>query len=118
MQDRNQAAGALLKALARAFRDPRRQDVREQGIEERDLAFEANLLQPMDVELPRYANLKRGSIVRLLEQMERQGFIEFKDPKPGTLLRVLPTAAGKEIGDRLLRPWYIRVLGTLRIGRG
>ncbi len=110
MQYRSESAAPILKALAKAVRDPRRSDLRTEGIEERDLAFEAGLLLPMDTELPRYANVKRGAIVRILEQMEKQGLIQFKDAVPGRLYKVLPTAEGESIAERLLRPWHQKLM--------
>ncbi len=111
MTDKNEAAAALLKALVRAFQDPRRPEIMAEGIEERDLAFEADLLLPLEMEIPIYASQKRSSIVRLLEQMQKQGFIEFKNPRPGTLYRILPTPNGEKIGRELLTPWHSKLTG-------
>ena len=115
MTNSNEAAKAkaMLKALVRACREPRRQNLRSEGMDERDLAFEANLIIPMDMDMPRYAQIKRGAIVRVLEQMKNQGLIEFIDPRPGTLYKVVPTPNGEEIGERLARPWYQRLLAPL-----
>ena len=116
MQYRSDFAAPILKALFRAVRDPRRSNLRTEGIEERDLALEAGILLPMEMELPKYANVKRGAIVRILELMEKQGLIQFKDPVPGTLYKVLPTAEGESIAERLLRPWRQKLMDWL-LGR-
>ncbi len=113
MYNSNETARAILKALRRAFQDPKRQHLRSEGMDERDLAFEADLIIPSDMELPRYASIKRGPIIRILEQMENQGLIEFNDPRPGTLYRVLPTRKGEELAESLSRPWYKGLLALL-----
>lgn len=113
MYDTNEAAGAILKALVRAFRDPKRQSLKSEGMDERDLAFEADLIIPIDMEMPRYAQVKRGAIKRALDQMRSQGLIEFKDYRPGTLYRIIPTPLGESLGETLSRPWYRRLRDRL-----
>jgi len=105
--------GAMVWALARAYRDPIRPWVREQGLEERDLAFEAGLLDPWEVEMPTYATQKRGRIVRLLREMQRRGWVDL-EPRPpygAYYVRLRPDAmealarARPGWGARLRRWW-------------
>ena len=80
---REETLFAVLLALTRAFHDPIRPKVREEGLEERDLAFEAHLLTPAEVEMSVYATQKRNRVLRLLRDMRDRGWIEM-EPKPPT----------------------------------
>lgn len=107
---------AMVWALARAYQDPIRPWVREQGLEERDLAFEAGLLAPWEVEMPTYATQKRGRIVRLLREMERRGWVdlEARPPYGAYYVRLRPDATAVLARARpgllgRLRRWWRRL---------
>ena len=112
-KDKNIIAGSLLIALVKAFKNPTRTAIREEGLDERDLAFEADLLSPMDMELVKYASTKRRSIVNILEQLEIQGLIRFKDKSPGILYKIFPTENGMTIGEKLMRPWFMNIFHSI-----
>ena len=113
LNDKNIIAGSLLIALVKAFKNPKRKSLWDNGLEERDLAFEASLLSPMDMELARYATTKRRTIVNILEQLEIQCLIHFEDKDPGKLYKIFPTQDGFSVGEKLMRPWFIKILHSI-----
>ena len=103
---REEALFAVLLALTRAFHDPIRPKVREEGLEERDLAFEARLLTPAEVEMSVYATQKRNRVLRLLRDMRDRGWIEM-EPKPptGAYHVYLKSTGLLYVRERLRPPW-------------
>ena len=110
-------AQAMLLALVRAYRDPLRPHIRQQGLDERDLAFEADLLIPAEVELPVYASQKRGAILRVLREMKARGWVDLRPTPPIGAYSVVLQAPGEAQAFRLLQPWWSKVWERLR-GRG
>ncbi len=107
------AEGVLL-ALVRACRDHLRPAIREQGIDERDLAYESALLQtPAEVEPTVYGSQKRNMVLRVLRKMQQDGLISMQ-MGPNGAYRVLPTPKGEEYADSLTRPWYAKLWERLR----
>ncbi|MBI4234423.1 MAG: hypothetical protein HY686_08285 [Chloroflexi bacterium] len=99
----------LLLTLVRAYHDPLRPAVRAKGLDERDLAFEADLLIPAEVEIPVYATQKRGYILRLLRGMESKEWVELEAAPPYGVYRVILKAAGEEYARALMRPWWVKL---------
>ena len=100
----------LLVALARAHVDRLRPDVRTDGLDERDLAFEAGLIQPMETELTIYATQKRGRIVRLLTEMKAFGWVEVEARPPVGSYHVMLQSEGMVAVREHLRPWWSKLL--------
>jgi len=113
LKDQNVIAGSLLIALINAFGNPKRKNLQDDGLEERDLAFEAGLLSPMEMELTKYATTKRGKIVYILEKLETQGLIRFHVKTPGILYKIFPTDQGQTIGQKLMEPWYMKIFHAI-----
>ena len=108
------AAQEMLVALARAHNDPRRPIVREKGIEERDLAFEAGFIEPPDMELTIYGTQRRNRILRLIREMQTRGWCQAEQlpPTGAYYVRLLP--AGQEAAvqkTQTSRSWWQRMVG-------
>ena len=103
---REETLFAVLLALTRAFHDPIRPKVREEGLEERDLAFEAHLLTPAEVEMSVYATQKRNRVLRLLRDMRDRGWIKM-EPKPptGAYYVSLSSTGLLYVRERMRAPW-------------
>ena len=103
---REETLFAVLLALTRAVHDPIRPKVREEGLEERDLAFEAHLLTPAEVEMSVYATQKRNRVLRLLREMRDRGWIEM-EPKPPTGAYYVSLKANGllHVQERMRTPW-------------
>jgi len=97
---------ALLLALIRARQDPARSDVREFGMDERDIAYEAGLLSPMETELTVYATQRRGGILRLLRQMREWGWIDFEPRPPMGAYHIFLLTEGQEYALKKTQPWW------------
>ena len=108
------AQAQVLLALMRACRDDLRPAIRREGIDERDLAFEASLLrQPSDVETTTYATRMRNSVLRVLRAMQREGLISM-ELGPSGAYRILPTPQGEKLAALLMRPWHRKLWDRLR----
>ena len=106
--------GQVLLALMRACRDDLRPAIRRDGMDERDLAFEAALLlRPSDVETTTYATRMRNSVLRVLRGMQQEGLITM-ELGPGGAYRILPTTQGERYVERLMRPWHRKLWDRLR----
>ena len=101
----------LIVALVGAFRDPRRKSLMETGIDERDLAYEADLLEPADVETARYVGHRRRGVVRTYKHMESIGLLKLVD-RSG-VFSVMPTETSMRYYDYFTKPfwkkWVLRV---------
>jgi hypothetical protein len=107
-------ADGVLVALVRACRDDRRPAIREKGHDERDLAYESDLLQePSEVESTVYGSQKRNMVLRVLRKMQRDGLISMEMGSNG-VYRVLPTSKGEEYAEFLMLPWYAKLWKRLR----
>ncbi|MFN3975192.1 MAG: hypothetical protein ACK4K2_07985 [Dehalococcoidia bacterium] len=104
----------ILFALLRAQHDPSRPNVQEQGLDERDLAFEADLIIPAEMEMAVYATQKRGHILSLLRTMKSRGLVDYAAYPPLGVYRVRLTPQGKETAANLFRPWWARLRNALR----
>ncbi|GBD11111.1 hypothetical protein HRbin23_00762 [bacterium HR23] len=104
----------ILFALLRAQHDPSRPDVQEHGLDERDLAFEADLIIPAEMEMAVYATQKRGHILSLLRTMKSRGLVEYTPTPPTGVYRVRLTPQGKEVALHILRPWWARLRDAFR----
>ena len=104
----------VLLALIRACRDDLRPAIRREGIDERDLAFEASLVQrPADLELSIYGTQMRNTVLRVLRGMQREGLITM-ELGPRGAYRVLPTSQGEKEAELLMRPWHRKLWDRLR----
>lgn len=103
---------AILVALVGAFRNPRRVDLQENGMDERDLAFEANLLDPPDVETARYIGHRRRGVLRTYRHMEGIGLLRLVDHKG--IFSVFPTETAGIHYEYLLKPFWEKWLLRLR----
>lgn len=107
---REQAIAELLVALVRAHQDPFRPTIREQGIEERDLAFEAGLLAPADMELAVYGTQKRRRVLTLLRQMQERGWARMEVMPPRGAYHIVLLPKGAEHADTITRSWWRRLM--------
>ena len=106
----NRQLTAMLHALAGAYRDPSRYDVKANGIEERDLAYEAGLLTPPEVENPLYGTQKRGLVLRLIRDMESFGWVVLTSPSPRGAHFVSLTRYGEELtkaNSQTIWSWFL-----------
>ena len=105
----------MLIALVRGYRDPGRREVRVEGMDERDLAVEANILIPADIDIPNYDLRRHKAVVQAIQQMESKGWVHVGN-KPrdifGFWSGIKPTPKGVYIALLLMRPWYQKVLGA------
>ncbi|MSQ13662.1 MAG: hypothetical protein EXR47_05975 [Dehalococcoidia bacterium] len=100
----------MLLALVLAYGDSARPQVREKGLEERDVAFEADMLAPPEMELTVYATQKRGRVLSLMREMHARGWarMEVIPPRGAYHLFLLPK--GMEHAAQITRPWWRRAL--------
>ncbi|MQF82892.1 hypothetical protein FIM02_01865 [SAR202 cluster bacterium AD-802-E10_MRT_200m] len=110
----NDEAVALLLALTRAFNDTSRSQLIVEGIEERDLAFEAGLLEPFEVELTIYSTRKRNRILTNLKVLQDQGWAELRTMPSTGAYHVFLTLAGQEFLLQLVTPSWKKNLGKIR----
>jgi hypothetical protein len=73
---------SMLFALVRGYQDPVRPKIRTEGMDERDLAFEAGLLNPMEMETSLYGTQKRGRVLGLLREMVKRSWVEMQPMPP------------------------------------
>ena len=107
-------AEGVMVALVRACRDHLRPAIREQGIDERDLAYESALLrEPSEVEPAVYGAQKRNMVLRVLRKMQQDGLISMQMGSNGAY-RILPTSQGEEYAEFLMLPWYTKLWERLR----
>ena len=111
---REETLFVVLLALTRAVHDPIRPQVREEGLEERDLAFEARLLTPAEVEMSVYATQKRNRVLRLLRDMRDRGWIEMEPKPPTGAYHVYLKSTGLLYVQERLRPPWIRLWDLVR----
>ena len=107
------ATEVVMRALIRACRDHLRPSIREAGIDERDLAFEAGLLTPAEVDSAIYGPQKRNAILRLFRRLQGEGLISMH-MAPNGVYQVLPTPKGEQFVEQLARPWYSKMWDRLR----
>lgn len=103
---------AIIVALVQAFRDPRRVGLQENGMDERDLAFEALSFDPLDMETARYVGARRRGILRTYRHMESIGLLKLVD-RSG-IFRVFPTKVTVIYYDYLIQPFWNRWFLCLR----
>ena len=97
----------ILFALARASTDRVRPHVTEEGLEERDLAFEAGLLSPPEFEISVYATRKRNRVLGLLREMSERGWIRMQIKPPSGAYYVYLQDAGIELlRERTRSIWH------------
>ncbi|MSQ11794.1 MAG: hypothetical protein EXR48_03770 [Dehalococcoidia bacterium] len=104
----------LLLALVRAHADSLRPNIPQEGIEERDLAFEAGLLAPPDMETNIYATRKRNRIVYLLRKMQERGWARMETVPPRGAYHLFLLPQGVEHAHVVARPWWKRLLDRRR----
>ena len=100
----------MLLALAFAFSDPIRPQIKIEGHEERDVAYEAGLLSPPDVEMTVYSTQKRGRILRLLGSMKEKQWIDFIAKPPLGAYYVFLTPSGYQQALKVSKPWWRKVV--------
>ena len=100
----------MLLVLAFAFNDPIRPQIKIEGHEERDVAYEAGLLSPRDVEMTVYSTQKRGRILRLLGSMKEKQWIDFRAKPPIGAYYVFLTPVGYQQAINVSRPWWKKVI--------
>jgi len=104
----------MLVALVRAYQDGFRPNVQSTGLDERDVAYEAGMLTPKEVELTVYATQKRGRVLRLLREMESWGWVGLQVAPPQGAYSVFLYTEGLEVAREHLRPWWSRVVRRFR----
>lgn len=112
--DADRLMKAVILALVKAFQDPRRLDLLERGLDERDLAYEATLLDPPDVETTRYVGHRRRGILRTYRYMESVGLLDLVDRKG--VYGVSPTDIALAYYEYFTLPfwrrWLLRITGA------
>jgi hypothetical protein len=106
---REERLSALLVALVRAYHDRTRPAIRERGIDERDLAFEAGLLSPAEVDTPIYATRKRNTVLSLLREMRRRQWADIQLTPPQGVYHVILRQEGIDHLAQHFRPWWARL---------
>lgn len=104
----------MLVALVRAYHDHLRPDIQSAGLDERDVAYEAGLLAPKEVELTVYATQKRGRVLRLLRDMESLGWVGMQETPPQGAYQVFLHGEGVQAAREHLRPWWSKLLDRFR----
>jgi hypothetical protein len=105
----------LLISVVTSFRNPRRQQLWEDGLDERDMAVEVGFLTPAAVDGAGYSAAVRRPIVAAIEAMRERGWIEVLPPGNSyTIMRLRPTRVGERVAMALQRPWYRKLLARLR----
>lgn len=104
----------MLIALVRAYQDNFRPHVPTTGLDERDMAFEAGLLTPMETELTVYATRKRGRVLSLLREMESWGWVAMEPVPPQGAYHVFLEGDGIAVAQEHLRPWWSKLLDRFR----
>ena len=102
----------MLLALAFASNDPIRPQIRIEGHEERDVAYEAGLLSPREVEMSVYSTQKRGRILHLLGIMREKQWVEFTPKPPTGAYYVFLTAIGYENAINFSKPWWRKAVNA------
>jgi hypothetical protein len=113
-----EAMESMLYVLLRAYRDPIRPKIRVEGMDERDLAYEAGLLTPVEMETSVYGTQKRGRVLRLVRKMVERSWIDMEPTPPQGAYHIFlkqegvdhATEKGRFVLDRLLR-WLKGRLG-------
>ena len=77
-----QALESMLYVLVRAYQDPIRPKIRVDGMDERDLAYEAGLLTPVEMETSVYGTQKRGRVLSLVRKMVERGWVDMEPTPP------------------------------------
>jgi hypothetical protein len=113
MSNENERVESVMRALIRAYQDQIRPSIRHNGIDERDLAFEADLLTPSEMESIIYGPRKRNAVLQLFREMEREGLISMNMGING-VYRILPTSEGEQFVAQLPQPWYRKMWNRLR----
>jgi len=105
----------MLVALVKGYQDPGRREVRAHGMDERDLAVEANILIPADIDMPNYDLRRHRAVVQAIQQMENRGWVHVGN-KPrdifGFWSGIKPTPKGERLASLLMRPWYQKALSA------
>jgi hypothetical protein len=104
----------MLVALVRAYQDRVRPHVPTSGLDERDIAFEAGLLTPMETELTVYATRMRGRVLSLLRDMESWGWVAMKQMPPQGAYHVFLEGDGIAVAQEHLRPWWSKLMDRFR----
>jgi len=112
--DADKLMEVLIVALVKAFRDPRRLELIERGLDERDLAYEAHLLDPPDVETTRYVGHRRHGVLRTYRYMESVGLLDLVDRNG--VYNVRPTEISIAYYEYFTLPfwrkWLLRIRGS------
>jgi hypothetical protein len=103
----------LLLCVVRSTNDPRRAELKTEGMDERDLAVEAGFLTPAAVDDDAYTPTVRRPILAALQVLEQRGWIEVVSGDRWHIMRVRPTAAGESYAMELQRPWYRKLRDRL-----
>ena len=116
-----QALESMLYVLVRAYQDPVRPKIRVEGMDERDMAYEAGLLTPVEMETSVYGTQKRGRVLRLLRKMVERSWVDMEAVPPQGAYRIFlkqdgvnhAAESGRFVLDRFLR-WLKGLLGSGR----
>jgi hypothetical protein len=97
---------ALILALGNAYLDGFRKTIITNGLDERDLAFEAGLIDPSEMELSVYATQKRGMVLQLLSEIAERRWITMYEKPPVGAYRVFISEEGIKKFNELNSPWW------------
>lgn len=109
-----QSVVEALVTLVRAHNDARRPAIREKGIGERDLAFEAGMLEPPDMEMTMYATQRRSRVLRVMREMQTRGWCHMDVLPPIGAYFIKLTPEGEQAVAQSADPsksWLQRLFG-------
>ena len=106
-----QAMEGMLYVLVRAYQDPIRPKIRFEGMDERDLAYEAGMLTPVEMETAVYGTQKRGRVLGLVRRMVERSWVDMEPAPPQGAYHIFlkqegvdyAAAKGQFFLDRFLR---------------
>ena len=118
-----QALEGMLYVLVRAYQDPVRPKIRFEGMDERDLAYEAGMLTPVEMEPSIYGTQKRGRVLQLVRKMVERSWVDMEPTPPLGAYHIFlkqegvdyATEKGRFFLDRFLR-WLKRRLASRQPG--
>ena len=114
-----QALESMLYVLVRAYQDPIRPKIRVEGMDERDLAYEAGMLTPVEMEPSIYGTQKRGRVLRLVRKMVERSWVDIEPLPPQGAYHIFLKQEGVDYAaekgrfflDRFLR-WLKGLIGS------
>ena len=109
-----EAMEGMLYVLVRAYQDPIRPKIRFEGMDERDLAYEAGMLTPVEMETTVYGTQKRGRVLSLVRRMVELSWVDMEPTPPQGAYHILLKQEGVDYAAAHGQLFLDRFLGWLR----